>query len=150
MKYTVQDMTIFQQQKQFIDTAIVPLVQLDFSEQALLQSSMAASYLLSLTNYIEQQFKGRMVLLPPVCYTMMLRSPTLLQNIHEELENGGFRHIFYITTDVSWRTIDAEKAIIWLPPIPLESMDQNVRKSILEDQLKQILPTFLADWNTGQ
>ena len=150
MKYTVQDMTIFQQQKQFIDTAIVPLIQLDFSEQALLQSSMAASYLLSLTNYIEQQFKGRMVLLPPVCYTMMLRSQELLQNIHEELEDGGFRHIFYITTDMSWRTIAAEKAIIWLPPIPLESMDQNVRKSILEDQLKQILPTFLADWNIGQ
>lgn len=149
VKFNVHDMTIFQQQKDFIDTAIVPLVHLDFSVPQLLQSSAAANYLLSLTNYIEQQFKGRVVLLPPVCYTVLLRSKELIQNVHAELQNAGFKHVFYITSDVSWRKLGEGHTIIWMPPIPLESMDVNVRTSILEEQLKQIMPQMADAWSAS-
>ena len=149
VKFNVHDMTTFQQQKDFIDTAIVPLVHLDFSVQELLQSSAAANYLLSLTNYIEQQFKGRVVLLPPVCYTVLLRSKELIDNVQLELENAGFKHIFYITSDVSWRKLGEGHTVIWLPAIPLESMDQNIRSSILEEQLKQIVPQMVKEWSVS-
>lgn len=149
MKFNVQDMTIFQQQQQFIDTAIVPLVHLNFSPTDLLQASAAANYLLSLTNYIEQQFKGRVVLLPPVCYTTLLRSKELIENVDAELTSGGFKHVFYLTSDQAWRNVSDNFSIIWLPAIPLESMDQNVRSSILEEQLKQIIPTFAHEWSNG-
>lgn len=65
MNFIVKDVEQFQAQKQFIDTAIVPLVQLDFSDQGMKQSSSASEYLMTLTNFIEQQFKGRLLLLPP-------------------------------------------------------------------------------------
>ena len=32
--------------------------------------------------------------------------------------------------------------VIWLPSIPLESMDQQLRQTIIEDQLRQVLPQF--------
>ena len=147
VKFNVHDMMIFQQQKDFIDTAIVPLVHLDFSVPKLLQSSAAANYLFALTNYIEQQFKGRVVLLPPVCYTTLLRSKELIQNVHSELENAGFKHVFYMTSDVCWRNLGEGHSIIWMPAIPLESMDDNIRSSILEEQFKQIVPQMITEWS---
>lgn len=65
MNFIVKDVEQFQAQKQFIDTAIVPLVQLDFTDHGMKQSSSASEYLMTLTNFIEQQFKGRLLLLPP-------------------------------------------------------------------------------------
>lgn len=64
MIYKVRDVEQFQSQKQFIDTAIVPLVQLDFSEVGMKQTSSASEYLMSLTTFIEQQLHGRLMLFP--------------------------------------------------------------------------------------
>ncbi len=36
--------------------------------------------------------------------------------------------------------------MIWLPAIPLESMDASVKKSILEDQLRQVIPMLSTKW----
>ncbi len=36
--------------------------------------------------------------------------------------------------------------MIWLPAIPLESMDANVKKKILEDQLRQVIPLLSTKW----
>ena len=33
-----------------------------------------------------------------------------------------------------------EGEVIWLPSIPLESMDPSLRQTIIEDQLRQVLP----------
>ncbi|WP_252898088.1 DUF2487 family protein [Lysinibacillus sphaericus] len=56
------------------------------------------------------------------------------------LHNAGFKHVFFITCDHSWTNIGDIVNIIWLPAIPLESMDAGVKKSILEDQLRQVVP----------
>ena len=32
---------------------------------------------------------------------------------------------FYLTTDSDWTSIEMEGEVIWLPSIPLESMDNN-------------------------
>lgn len=146
MNFTVKDVELFQAQQQFIDTAIIPLVQLDFSEQGIKQSSSAAEYLLSLTNFIEQQFKGRLMLLPPFSYTVGTKEATLPNTIEEELQAAGFKSIIFITCDHYWTEYKENLNIIWLPAIPLESMDQSVKQRILEDQLKQVIPTFTNIW----
>lgn len=146
MNFTVKDVEQFQAQKQFIDTAIIPLVQLDFSEQGIKQSSSAAEYLLSLTNFIEQQFKGRLMLLPPFSYTAETKLATLPTTIEQELKAVGFKSVVYITCDHYWTEYKEFLNIIWLPAIPLESMDQTVKQRILEDQLKQVIPTLTNIW----
>ena len=39
-----------------------------------------------------------------------------------------------------------EGEVIWLPSIPLESMDPSLRQTIIEDQLRQVLPRFTEKW----
>lgn len=146
MFFNVQDVNQFLQQRDFIDTAIVPLLSLDFSEDKAQQSSSAAEFLMSLTAFIEQQFKGRLMVLPPFSYMANARNEQLPLTLTTHLINAGFKHVFFMTCDASWTNISADCHIIWLPSIPLESMDKGVKKTILEDQLRQVVPIFSAKW----
>ena len=124
MFFNVQDVNQFLQQKDFIDTAIVPLLSLDFSEDKAQQSSSAAEFLMSLTAFIEQQFKGRLMVLPPFSYTANAKNEQLLLTVKEDLTNAGFKHVFFITCDAKWAQVSVAIDTIWLPSIPLESMDK--------------------------
>lgn len=148
MFFTVKDIEQFHSQKQFIDTAIVPLLGLEFADDRSKQSSSAAEFLMSLTAFIEQQFKGRLLVTPPFSYTPSLRDGIRPETIQNELQSAGFKHIFFITCDHHWTTLEGDMHVIWLPPIPLESMDTAVKQRILEDQLKQVIPTFTTAWTS--
>lgn len=147
MIFKVSDVEQFQAQKQFIDTAIVPLVQLDFSDLGIKQSSSATEYLMTLTAFVEQQFRGRLMLLPPFSYTNLTRDEELAKTIQNELQNAGFKSVIFMTCDVKWTEQKDSINIIWLPSIPLESMDKTVKQRILEDQIQQIMPTLTNLWS---
>lgn len=146
MHFNVKDLEQFQAQKQFIDTALVPLVHIDLTEVGMQQSGSAIDYLLSLTNFIEQQFHGRLVLLPPFSYTNSLRDSEFPSKLEEELLEAGFKTILFISCDHHWQSMKEKLNIIWLPAIPLESMDKAVKQRILEDQLKQVIPSLTKAW----
>lgn len=146
MIYKVSDVEQFQTQKQFIDTAIVPLVQLDFSEIGMKQTSSASEYLMSLTTFIEQQLHGRLMLLPPFSYTKLTKSSEMAISIEKELKEAGFKSVLFVTCDHEWSDLKEQLNILWLPAIPLESMDKTVKQRILEDQLKQVLPVLTSVW----
>lgn len=147
MIFKVSDIEQFQTQKQYIDTAIVPLIQLDFSEQGIKQSSSATEYLLTLTSFVEQQFRGRLVLIPPFSYTAQTKSENLMMILHDQLLKAGFKSVIFMTCDSEWTSQKETYDIIWLPAIPLESMDKTVKQRILEEQIKQIIPHLTKIWN---
>ncbi|MER1985425.1 MAG: DUF2487 family protein [Solibacillus sp.] len=147
MHFNVKDLEQFQAQKQFIDTAIVPLVHIDLTMAGMQQSGSAVDYLLSLTNFIEQQFRGRIVLLPYFSYTTTSRDNEFPSKLEEELLESGFKTIIFISCDHYWQSFKDKLNIIWLPSIPLESMDKTVKQRILEDQLKQVVPVLTNAWN---
>ncbi len=146
MYFNANDVTSFMAQKEFIDTAIVPLVSIDLTSEKMKQSGAEADFLLSLTSFIEQQFKGRLILLPPFSYSASMKNEELPQQLESQLHNAGFKHVFFITCDHFWTNIGEVVNVIWLPAIPLESMDKGVKNSILEDQLRQVIPTFSTKW----
>lgn len=147
MYYNVQDVTQFQSQKDFIDTVIIPLLSVNLKEDMIKQSSSATQYLMSLTAFIEQQFKGRIMLMPPFTYIEQFKESISPLDIQEEFRNAGFKHVLFITCDHSWTSLKEKVDVIWLPSIPLESMDQTVKKTILEDQLKQVIPILSSKWS---
>ena len=147
MFFNVKDVEQFQAQKQFIDTAIVPLLNLNFEDNSIKQSSSAAEYLMSLTAFIEQQFKGRLMLIPPFTYIEQTRQQVDINVLKEALINSGFKHVFFVTCDHYWTSFQNNSNIIWLPPIPMESMDKTVKQKILEDQLKQVIPSLTLAWS---
>jgi len=146
MYFQVKDVQQYQQNKEFIDTVIVPLLSLDFAEDKMVKSSSEVEFLMALTSFIEQQFKGRLMLIPPFSYTEDMKSEELVQKLKENIKKGGFKHVIFITCDHSWTKWQDEIDLIWLPAIPIESMDKDVKKRILEEQLKQVLPYLTSKW----
>ena len=57
------------------------------------------------------------------------------ETLSKDLDLMGFKHIFYLTTDRTGHLLRLTGELIWFPSIPLESMDKQLRKSIIEDQL---------------
>ena len=146
MFFTVNDVKQFQGNKDFIDTVFVPLLPLNFEESKMMHSSSAADYLMSLTTFIEKQFKGRLMVLPPFSYIQQ-ESDLAVSAIKDKLISAGFKHVLFITTDHYWTTQSKDIDVIWLPAIPLEAMDPIVKKTVLEEQLKQVIPMLSARWN---
>lgn len=149
MFFNVQDIQQFQANKEFIDTAIVPLLSLQFMDEHSKKSSSDAEYLMALTTFTEQQFKGRLLVTPPFSYLASLKETLNLALIQEELKAAGFKHIIFMTCDHDWTKADNSMNIMWLPAIPLESMDKAVKQRILEDQLKQVIPTLTNAWTAS-
>lgn len=147
MFFNVTDVQQFQSQKEFIDTALVPLLSLEFDDAKIKQSSSAAEFLMSLTSFIEQQFKGRLMLIPPFSYSEQTKNGLIVPKLKEDLHKAGFKHVLFITCDHSWTSISDQIDVIWFPSIPLESMDKEVKKSVLEDQLKQVIPALSSRWS---
>ena len=146
MYFNANDVTSFMAQKDFIDTAIVPLVSIDLSSEKMKQSGAEVDFVMSLTSFIEQQFKGRLLVMPPFSYMTSLKNEDMPQQLEAQLHNAGFKHVFFITCDHFWTNSGDIVNIIWLPAIPLESMDASVKKSILEDQLRQVIPMLSTKW----
>src|SRR5690606_4445 len=123
-----------------------PLLELNLSESGLKSSAGASEYLQSLTALLEKQFKGRILLFPPVSYPSGTDRERTAAEISLEMEKAGFRHVFYMTTDAQWRSVESIKNVLWLPAIPTGDMDRNFKQSVMEDQLRQVLPLFLKEW----
>lgn len=147
MHFIGKDIDQYLSQKDYVDTAVVPLLQLDLSEAGLKSSAGASEYLQSLTALLEKQFKGRILLFPPVSYSISTDRIRLSNELSIEMKKADFKHVFYMTTDSEWRSVEELKNVLWLPAIPTEHMDRNFKQSVMEDQLRQVLPLFLKEWS---
>lgn len=147
MNWKAQDLDTYMQQKMYIDTLLVPLLPIDTSADCAKNSASSAEFLMHLSNFIEGQFKGRMMVLPPLSYTQSTNYEQFAASFNKDFAETEFKHIFYLTTDRNWVDIDVHGEVIWLPSIPLESMEPKLRQSVIEDQLRQVLPTFTKKWS---
>ncbi len=149
MHWNAKDMDTYLQQKEYIDTLLVPLVRLETDPTKMKSSASSTEFLMHLSTFIETQFKGRMMVMPPFTYTQSTNLTDMAATLSKDVALTPFKHVFYVTTDSEWTTTDIEKEVIWLPAIPLESMDKSLRQSVIEDQLKQILPLLTKKWANG-
>lgn len=146
MNWTAKDLDTYLQQTEYIDTLLVPLVKVETDLDKMKNGASSTDFLMNLTMFIETQFKGRMVLVPPFSYTPSVDLAQMGRTWSEDLSRMPFKHIFFLTTDPAWTSTELAGEVIWLPAIPLESMDAKLRQSILEDQLRQLVPKFSAAW----
>ncbi|WP_042457821.1 YpiF family protein [Neobacillus dielmonensis] len=154
MKWISKDVQTFLSAKEYIDTAIVPLYSISL-EAELKQSAEAVEFISLLTAQVERQFAGRLLLLPPFTYLKKASSEITaeqLKNWELSLAAAGFQHIFYLTADAEWRRQEEkyDGSFIWLPAIPLESMSDGQKITLVDSQVSQLLPLFTQKWQENQ
>lgn len=154
MKWTPQDIETYLNAKEYVDTAVVPLLSVSMGGE-MKQSASAAEFITLLTGYLERQFTGRLLLLPPFTYLKSKNGESTLSDLKDweaDLVKGEVKHIFYITSDIDWRTWEEELTgtVIWLPSIPLEHMSESQKLSVIDSQVKQLLDLFTQKWHKNK
>lgn len=151
MKWVSKDIETYLTAKEYVDTAVVPLYSVSFGNE-MKQSASSAEFITLLTNLLERQFTGRIMMIPPYTYLKSEQFVDIVEGLkkwEEDLEKNEFKHIFYITSDIDWKNSELELAgsLIWLPSLPLEHLNDSQKVSMIESQVKQILSLFTQKWH---
>jgi hypothetical protein len=149
MKWHTKDVDEYFHAKEYVDTAIIPLLPIQWNDE--LKSSVAMGEFISLISEgLERQLRGRVFLLPSFSYMKKEDRSKILPNlkaIETELKENGIKHIIYITSDSDWKRLEENlKTLIWLPTLPLQHVKQENKLSILEEQVKEVMKLVMEEW----
>ncbi|MCV9888363.1 YpiF family protein [Metabacillus halosaccharovorans] len=149
MKWVSNDVDLYNQTKEYIDTAVVPLIAISVGSD--FKNTVSKGEFINLVSMdLERQLKGRVFLFPT--YSYLKKSENVIENLIEwktELQQE-FKHVVFLTSDTELKEEKNEQLegkLIWLPTIPLENMDENLKRKLLQDQVEQILNILLQSWN---
>jgi hypothetical protein len=150
MKWVSKDIETYLAAKEYVDTAVIPLVSVSFGNE-MMQSASSAEFITLLTSYLERQFTGRLLLLPPFTYFKSDHPEDIdlqMKKWEENIKKNEFKHIFYITSESDWKLHekDLTGSLIWLPSLPLEHLNDQQKISLIESQVKQLLSLFTQKW----
>lgn len=150
MKWVSQDLNMYLSAKEYVDTAVVPLLPISFAGD--IKETVAMTEFINLLSVpLERQFKGRMFFLPGFTYLTSFDKDQLIADVlswEKELFAAGFAHVFFLTSDSFWRSVETqlEAETLWIPSIPLSGMDESYKNTILDNQVKQLLKLFMEKW----
>lgn len=151
MKWGPQDVDVYLQSKEYIDTAVIPLLPVTFDGE-MKQAAEMTEFISLLTGLLERQFKGRLMLLPGFSYLKTKETEKIIEDLmfwEEQLLATGFNHVFYITSDTFWNSLQNQVtgSIIWMPSIPMETMEESAKTAVIDSQVKQLINLFTQKWN---
>ncbi|WP_273852276.1 YpiF family protein [Guptibacillus spartinae] len=153
MKWTESDIALFEKEKEYVDTAVLPLVPISMTSSLKTTVSMG-EYISIISSELERQLKGRLLLLPAFTYLSSEEQETTknrLKKVEEELKLGGIQHIISLTADVNWKQVEDQvsSALLWMPAIPLEHMDEQYKMETVSAQVKQVLQFVTNTWQSN-
>lgn len=149
LKWVLEDVDVYNQSKEYVDTAVIPLIPV--SVQSDFKSVVSkGEYITHITAELERQLKGRVYLFPPFTYLNNKKNVfEILLEWKTEIQRE-FKHVFFLTSDVMLKDNKPQSLsnnLIWLGAVPIEHMDDNLKRKLLQDQVEQILNILLQSWN---
>ncbi|HSH24038.1 MAG TPA: YpiF family protein [Massilibacterium sp.] len=148
MKWKTTDIDIYFQAKEYVDTALIPMLPIGWGADVKTTVSLG-EFIALFADELERQFKGRLVQFPSYTYLKDESTKTeRLQDWIQHLKEEGFKHVILLTSDVSWKNVegDLDGVLIWLPVLPLEHVDASYKQEMLTTQMKQIIQLIMSEW----
>ncbi len=152
MKWMTTDIDTYLQSKEYVDTAIIPIVSIEIGQQ-MKNTVLNGEFITIVGNEIERQFKGRMFLLPSFTY---IKNSNLEQEISrllvwkELLIEQGFKHVIFLTSEPDWKKYKEtfEDKLFCIQAVPIEHVDSSVKQQIMTDQVSQLVPLIVTAWRS--
>ncbi|MBU8658186.1 YpiF family protein [Bacillus pumilus] len=146
MKFHAEDADRFIQSKDYIDTAIIPLVGIDANQ--IKQTVSLGEFTILVAEELERQLKGRVFLFPSHTYVEINdRKLEDIFTMKKSLEDH-FQHVVLISSDHGWKEhAPVNDSLFLLKPVPLEHLKVELKQKIVQDSVEQILNFLLQKWN---
>lgn len=64
------------------------------------------------------------------------------------MKENDFEHVFFLTSDFEWKKEEREldNNLVWIPAIPLEGLEIEQAREMINQQVLQILDIFSYNW----
>ncbi|MEB6226042.1 YpiF family protein [Mammaliicoccus sciuri] len=127
---------------EYIDTAIIPVSNIDMNHQLL--TSCDQNETVQLVGMLaEKQFKGRL-LLTPTFFTSGNQYDHVLSFI-QSLKEYGLNNIIILSSDQVELNVDHE--LYKVNTIPMGDLDDDMKRTLIEDEVKQFMKFIIRTWN---
>ena len=134
--------------KEFIDTVLVPLTPISFNEQDVKLANQVED-LGILLNELERQYRGRVIVTPPFSY--LINESNKVERLNEwgnMFRENGMKNIFFVTCDFEWKGLETDFTdnIMWIPSLDLASFDMMTQKTIVSKHIEHLITIFSKKW----
>jgi hypothetical protein len=134
--------------KEFIDTVLVPLTPISFNEQDVKLANQVED-LGILLNELERQYRGRVIVTPPFSY--LINESNKVERLNEwgnMFRENGMKNVFFVTCDFEWKGLETDFTdnIMWIPSLDLASFDMTTQKSIVSKHIEHLITVFSKKW----
>lgn len=151
MKWIPHDIEMYLNAKEFVDTAVIPLVPISFGEE-MKQAASMSEFITLVTTLLERQFTGRILLLPPIAYITNADYEKILNELitwTRALYENNLNHIFFITSDRAWENFIEEMngTLVWIPNFEPKNLENCQKNQIIDSYIKQLLTLFTQKWH---
>ncbi|WP_062356366.1 YpiF family protein [Bacillus kwashiorkori] len=149
-RWNAKDSLLYLDSKQYVDTVLIPVIPISLRDNCK-ESANAAEFIQLLCLQLEKQFRGRILLMPSFPYlpnSNDSQNVFLLEPFMDELKSANFKHIVFLSTESVLKKYveDFGGDFIWVPSIPLDSMEDSYKLSIMDNQVKQLLNIIVDIW----
>ncbi|MFZ3578160.1 YpiF family protein [Virgibacillus sp. DJP39] len=152
MQWVKKDLLQYIQAKEYVDTIIVPLSPFHLSDDTDIPKSAFKGEVLSiLTNEIEKELTGRIVLTPSYNYLKNADKEQEVARLNEWIEDSTkqpFSNTFFITFDSSWKKHEQslKGTLLWFPGIQSGDLSSREMHGVIHDQVGQISELIKSYW----
>lgn len=127
---------------EYIDTAILPVSNIDMNHQLL--TSCDQNETVQLVGMLaEKQFKGRL-LLTPTFFTSGNQYNHVVSFI-QSLKDYGLNNIIILSSDQV--ELNGDHELYKVNTIPMGDLDDDMKRTLIEDEVKQFMKFIIRTWN---
>ncbi|KZM53976.1 hypothetical protein A3Q36_09225 [Geobacillus stearothermophilus] len=148
MKWTSGDVAIYEKERDYIDTALIPLLPVAIGQGA--RRLASGGELVGLVAAeAERQLRGRVFLLPAFVYFADEPRALLTERLADwtnRLKREGMKHLFYVTCDRAWQGGEEADRVWFVPDVPLESMGESYKHELVREQAAELIRFFVSCW----
>lgn len=153
MQWSRESLKQYVDAQEYIDTLLIPLVPLKLKDvQDLEKNAFQRELLNILSNEIERELAGRIMLLPEYVYLAnadLEQECERLNSWIQAAKNQPFEHILFLTFDVAWKQLEdrLEGHLLWLTSMQTGNLKSKEMHGIVKEQVQQIITLIRTYWN---
>ncbi|MEN2766186.1 DUF2487 family protein [Ornithinibacillus xuwenensis] len=152
MQWTKNDMQLYVGSKEYIDTALIPIIPFQVSQESTIGKSTLKREVVSIfATEIEQELTGRILLIPNYYYLEFGDKSEELKRLNqwiEEIKKQPFKHVFILTLDANWKKVesDLEGNLLWLPGFTSENTASTKMQQLIRGQVTDVVELIRSYW----